>query len=131
MIGPAFFLSFSKPFLTPSSINPARPSPKRLYKTATLAIVAALFFSLQVRASGDREVLTKTKAVYPEMAKRMKIAGTVLLHATVEPSGKVKSVTTVMGENLLVEAAKEAVLHWKYALSDVETVEDVEISFPE
>ena len=116
--------STSKPFLVLASIDPARKLILRLYKTGTLAAVALLLFALPVRASGEREVLTKVKAVYPEVAKRMKIAGTVMLHATVEPNGKVTKVTTVMGENLLVEAAKEAVLRWKYAPAETQTVED-------
>jgi TonB family protein len=104
---------------------------KRLKTIRLAALVAAIVFSIptSARASDDREVVTRVKAVYPEMAKRMKITGTVLLHATVEPNGKVKAVNLVMGESLLVEAAKEAVLHWKFAPAERESVEDVEVEF--
>lgn len=66
----------------------------------------------------------------PEMAKRLKITGTVLLNATVEPNGHVKSVSTVMGNKLLAEAAKEAVTRWKFAPAESETIEEVEVTFP-
>jgi len=93
-----------------------------------LCLALALASSLPARAD-DRAVVSKAKAVYPEMAKRLKITGSVLLNATVAPNGAVKQVKTVMGEKILVEAAKEAVLKWKYAPSEHETVEDVEIVF--
>lgn len=66
----------------------------------------------------------------PEMAKRLKITGSVLLNATVEPNGRVKSVSTIMGNKLLVEAAKEAVAKWKFTPAESETIEEVEVTFP-
>jgi len=104
---------------------------KKLKTIRLAALVAAIIFSIPTlaRASDEREVVTRVKAVYPEMAKRMKITGTVLLHATVEPSGKVKAVNLVMGETLLVEAAKDAVLHWRFAPAERESIEDVEVEF--
>jgi TonB family protein len=105
----------------------------KLQKTIVGVLFAlALTFSLTLpaRAQEDREVITKVKAVYPEMAKRLKITGTVMLNATVTPGGTVKEVHTVMGEKMLLEAAKEAVLKWKFAVADHETIEDVEVAFP-
>jgi TonB family protein len=95
----------------------------------TIGLALTLTLALPAKADDDRVVVTKVKAIYPEMAKRLKIAGTVMLNATVTPSGSVKEVKTVMGEKILVEAAKEAVMKWKYAPADHETVEDVEVVF--
>lgn len=77
----------------------------------------------------DRELVTRVKPVYPELAKRLKITGAVLLNVVVAPDGTVKSVTTIMGHSALAGAAKEAVLQWKYAKTDYETTEQVEVKF--
>jgi TonB family protein len=94
----------------------------------TFGVLIAFTFSLPARAD-DREVVSKAKVVVPEMAKRLKITGTVMLNATVEPNGTVKAVKTVMGEKMLVEAAKDAVMKWKYVPAEHETIEDVEVEF--
>ena len=72
---------FPFPFLT---LHPK--TPKAL---AGIALALTLVFAcvLPVRADDDRTVITKVKPVYPEMAKRLKIAGTVMLNATVTASG--------------------------------------------
>jgi TonB family protein len=104
-------------------------STKTLILAATLLGVLTLVFPPAAAASGEREVISRVKPVYPEIAKRMKISGTVLLHAKIAPEGTVRTVNTVMGNTMLAEAAKEAVLHWKFAPAEYETVEDIEIEF--
>jgi TonB family protein len=94
----------------------------------SLGLVLALTSSLPARAD-DRPIVTRVKPVYPEMAKRLRISGSVMLNATVEPDGTVKTVKTVMGEKLLVEAAKDAVMKWKFAPADRESIEDIEVAF--
>jgi TonB family protein len=97
------------------------------------ALLLALAFSLAVPRNAhaaDREIVARTRAAYPTVAKRLKITGSVLLNATVEPDGKVKAVNTIMGNGMLAEAAKEAVVKWKFAPAEQETIEEVEIVFP-
>jgi TonB family protein len=96
----------------------------------TLALAAASLSSIPARADGERKVISKVKPVYPETAKRLKIAGTVLLNATVEPSGRVREANPVMGENLLLKPAKDAVLQWRFTPAHFETTEEVEVVFP-
>jgi TonB family protein len=110
------------------SLNRANRRAVKLAQAVLLSAVLALTLPLTARAD-DREVVTRVKPVYPEMAKRMKISGMVLLHAKVDPKGKVIAVNTVMGETLLAEAAKVAVLQWKYAPAEFESTEDIEIEF--
>ena len=93
-----------------------------------LALACTLALPLPIHAE-DREIVSRTKATYPEMAKRLKISGSVLLNATVEADGKVKNVNTIMGNGMLAEAAKEAILKWKFAPAGRETIEEVEINF--
>jgi TonB family protein len=97
---------------------------------SALVLAASLVSSMPARAESDRKVIARVKAVYPEEAKRLKIVGTVLLSATVEPSGRVKAVSPVMGEKLLLKPAQNAVSQWRFTPSHYETVEDVEVVFP-
>jgi TonB family protein len=106
-----------------------RPYNAKKIGALLLTLAILLFLPLQARA-GDREIVSRSKAVYPEMAKRMKITGSVLLNATVEANGHVKAVNTIMGNGMLAEAAKEAVSKWKFAPTEKETIEEIEIAFP-
>ena len=118
-------------------LTPSHDRIKRMWHTAgwimmaiTLVLAVSSLSSIPARAEGERKVISRVKAVYPEMAKRMKITGSVLLNVTVEPSGRVKAVNPVMGENLLLKPAKDAVIQWRYAPAHFETVEEVEVVFP-
>jgi TonB family protein len=113
-----------------SSYSIFRRKLQKAFAGLFFGLALTLALSLPAKAQEDRVVVTKVKAVYPEMAKRLKITGTVMLNATVTPAGTVKEVHTVMGEKMLLEAAKEAVLKWKFAPAEHQTIEDVEVEFP-
>ena len=99
-----------------------------LRSLGVLLVVICLFAPTSAFA-GDREVITRVRPTMPEIAKRLKITGTVLLNVTVSPSGHVKSVSTIMGNSMLDEAAKEAVSKWKFAPAESETIEEIEVDF--
>jgi TonB family protein len=80
-------------------------------------------------SSGNRKVVQRTTPVYPEIAKRMNLTGTVKVIAVVAPDGKVKSVEPMGGSPVLIEAAKEAVSRWKYAPASADSREVVEMHF--
>jgi len=80
--------------------------------------------------AADRKVVLRVKPLYPVLAKRMKIAGAVLLNVVVDAGGHVKEANPVMGERVLLEAAKIAVEKWKYEPEERETTEEVELNFP-
>jgi len=67
--------------------------------------------------------------MYPPMAKRMNLAGTVKVFAVVAADGTVKSVEPVGGSPLLVQAAQEAITRWKFAPAAAESKELVELHF--
>jgi len=93
------------------------------------AAVLVMTLTIPARASDARAVKSRVAAVYPEMAKRMKIAGAVHLAVTVDPEGKVTDVKTVTGNSMLAHAAEDAVRKWRFVPGpDVSTV-DVEINF--
>jgi TonB family protein len=92
--------------------------------------VAALGLLLAVPGRAEeRAVKSRVAPVYPELAKRMKITGTVKIEATVDAGGKVTDVKTMNGSHALASAAEDAVRKWRFAPGDGEAKVDVEVSF--
>ena len=99
-------------------------------RAATL--IAILFLALMAttcRAQEQREVLDKPTPVYPEIARRMNLTGTVKIRATIGPDGRVKRVDVIGGHPLLTDAAVDAVKRWKYAPGKAETEVELEFHF--
>jgi TonB family protein len=59
-------------------------------------------------------VVTKVDPKYPEMARKMKLSGTVKLTAVISESGKVESVKVMKGNPLLTGSARMALKQWKF-----------------
>jgi TonB family protein len=76
-----------------------------------------------------RQVTYKAAAVYPELARRMKLTGTVKLDALVTADGKVKTIEVVGGHPLLVAAAEDAGKRWRFAAAQKETRERIVFTF--
>jgi TonB family protein len=66
---------------------------------------------------------------YPEIAKRMQLSGNVKIMVTVGPDGTVKSTQPMGGSPVLLQAAQDAVLKWKFASASGETRELIELHF--
>jgi TonB family protein len=71
---------------------------------------------------------------YPEIAKRLRLEGVVVLHAVVSPEGKVGDVKVVGGNTLLHNAALAAVKQWRYSPSSlngnpVESTVEIRLTF--
>jgi TonB family protein len=59
-------------------------------------------------------LVKKVEPQYPPLALRTRIQGTVEFNVLIGPEGHVQKLVLVRGHPLLVNAAKEAVLHWVY-----------------
>ena len=59
----------------------------------------------------------------------MHIHGVVRVEAIVRPNGSVKSTRVLGGNPVLVDAAADAVAKWKFAASQGETTEIVQLVF--
>ncbi|HET7207658.1 MAG TPA: energy transducer TonB [Terriglobales bacterium] len=77
----------------------------------------------------SRKVKSKVAPVYPDIARRMSISGTVKLVVVVSPNGAVKSTKVLGGHPLLVTAAEEAVKKWKFETASEESSGVVEFTF--
>lgn len=97
-----------------AKINSRRPrrAGMRLFQAAALALGLAL--AIPARAADGRAVKSRVPPVYPEIAKRMKIDGTVMVEVKVDADGKVSEVKTLSGNRVLSEAAEESVRHWRF-----------------
>jgi|SRR3974390_535359 len=82
----------------------------------------------QSSQESNRRILQKTPPVYPDIAKKMNLAGTVRVIAAVLPDGTVKSVEPLGGSPVLLKAAQEAVAKWRFATGG-ETKEIIELHF--
>jgi TonB family protein len=76
-----------------------------------------------------RKVKTKVQPVYPDLARRMNISGTVKVAVVVAPNGSVKSTRLVGGHPLLVNAAMDALKRWRFEAAADETTGIVEVKF--
>ncbi len=76
-----------------------------------------------------RKVKTKVAPVYPELARRMNVAGKVKIEVVISPDGHVKTTRVVGGHPLLVQACQDALKEWKFAAAPEETTQIVEFEF--
>ena len=67
----------------------------------------------------EANLIRKVQPVYPPLAKSARVSGTVEFTATISKEGNIENLQLVRGHPLLVNAAKEAVLQWKYQTDHV------------
>jgi TonB family protein len=80
-------------------------------------------------AADGRQVRSRVPLVYPEIAKRLKIEGSVTIEATVDADGKVSAVRTLRGNRELAPAAEDAVRKWRFLPAPDESTVVLEINF--
>jgi TonB family protein len=98
----------------------------QLMRVAVLALAVAMALPAW---AGSRAVKSRVEPIYPELAKRMKVEGTVKLEATVDADGKVTDVKRISGNSLLTIAAEDAVHKWKYESGSGSATVEVELTF--
>ena len=65
----------------------------------------------------EANLIRKVEPQYPPEARIQKLAGSVVLEATIADDGSVRDVKVVSGESLLAGAASAAVKQWRYSPS--------------
>ncbi|HMD98839.1 MAG TPA: TonB family protein [Terriglobia bacterium] len=109
-------------------IGAAAPPPPPYPKAAT---------PKRIRVGGTVEqarLVSQTKPEYPPLAKTARIQGTVKLEAVIDKDGTIEDLKVLSGHPLLVEAALDAVQHWRYQPTvlngdPVEVVTEVDVNF--
>jgi len=83
----------------------------------------------QEQPEAKRKIVSNMPPVYPELARKMQISGTVRVEAVITPNGKVKFTQVVGGSPVLAKAAVDAIEKWRWAPAPQETKELIELSF--
>jgi TonB family protein len=95
----------------------SRRTATALLAVLTLAVtLGAIHVGAQQAQSDEivRRAKTKVQPAYPELAKKMKIGGTVKIEVVVAPNGTVKDARVVGGHPVLAGAALEAAKKWRF-----------------
>jgi TonB family protein len=87
------------------------------------------FTSAALFAQQARKVLSNPEPAYPELARHMRLTGTVKATLVIGADGLVKDVQIHGGHPVLVEAVETAVKKWKYAPASSETTTELEFNF--
>jgi len=68
-----------------------------------------------VSSMQESKLILKADPVYPKLAIATHASGTVIMEAIINEEGSVTNLTVISGHPLLVNAARDAVLRWKYS----------------
>jgi len=107
------------------------PRPATALLALLLGVVIFPPFSAlaQDQPEAQRKIVSKVVPVYPELARKLQISGTVRVEAVVAPNGKVKFTTVLGGSPVLAMAAVDAIGKWKWGPAPQETKELIELNF--
>ena len=83
----------------------------------------------QEQSEVKRKVVSRVVPVYPELASKMQITGTVKVEAVIAPNGKLKSTQVIGGNPVLIRAAVDAIEKWRWAPAPQESKELIELNF--
>ena len=59
-------------------------------------------------------LISRVEPAYPELARQIRLEGTVVIRAVIGRDGRVESAEVVSGHQLFVRAALDAILQWRY-----------------
>jgi len=109
-------------------------------KRTTIVLLAVLTLGavaspLQVRAQQAqsdelvRRAKSKVQPFYPDLARKMNIAGTVKIEVVVAPNGTVKDARVVGGHPVLASAALDAAKKWRFEPAAAESTGVIDFKF--
>jgi len=103
-----------------------------LLAVLTLAVTAGpMYLNAQQAQSEEmvRRAKSKVQPTYPELARKMNLAGTVKIEVVVLPNGTVKGARVVGGHPVLANAALEAAKKWRFEPASAETSGVIDFKF--
>ena len=92
----------------PPAPLPLPPNP------VSSAVKPAVPEAIRTTTATPAQPVTKVKPIYPELARRMKVTGTVHVAIVVDTTGKVISAKAVDGATVLRGSAELAVKQWRF-----------------
>ena len=103
-----------------------------LLAVLTLATTAVPVSTKAQQSESDeivRRAKNKVEPVYPELARKMHLAGTVKIEVVVAPNGTVKDARVVGGHPVLASSALEAAKKWRFEPSTAESSGIIDFKF--
>jgi TonB family protein len=76
-----------------------------------------------------RRAKTKIEPIYPELARKMHLAGTVKIEVTVSPNGTVKEARIIGGHPVLASSALDAAKKWRFEPAPTESTGIIDFKF--
>ena len=95
----------------------------------TSGVARSFVPTVMAEEAGGRKAKVKIPPKYPDLARRMKIAGVVKVEATIAANGSVKTVHVLGGHPVLANAVIDAVQNWRFETAPQETTETLEFRF--
>jgi TonB family protein len=94
-----------------------------------LRVMALALIAISVYGQEARKIIVQATPAYPEMARRLRLQGTVKVQVVIGADGQIKDTKVMGGSPLLVESTLEALKKWKYAPASSETTAMLEFNF--
>lgn len=90
--------------------------------------------AIRVGTMSSADLIYKVQPEYPQIARSTRIQGVVEFTATISKAGTIEHLTLVRGHPMLVRAAQDAVLRWRYRPTilngePVEVITDIIVNF--
>jgi periplasmic protein TonB len=103
----------------------------RLGRGWQIAICLLLFTVIVAGVYGQdgRKLLSQPAPIYPQLARKSGLSGTVKIQATIGTDGQLRDIKVVGGHPLFVDATLDALKKWRYAPSSSETTTVLEFNF--
>ena len=101
---------------------------RRILGCAFLAMAFGLG-AANLRAQESRKALSNPVPAYPEVAKRMRLTGTVKVQIVIGADGRIKEKNFIGGHPILVNAVEDTLKNWKYAPASGETTTQLVFDF--
>jgi TonB family protein len=76
-----------------------------------------------------RRAKSKVQPIYPDLARKMNISGTVKIEVVVAPNGAVKDARVVGGHPVLAGAALDAAKKWRFEPASSESAGVIDFKF--
>lgn len=87
---------------------------RSIANTFAFALLLTLLTGTLSLAQEGRKVKTRFRPELPEIARQMKLQGTVRLEVEVASDGSVKATKALGGHPLLIQSAEQAIRRWKF-----------------
>ena len=95
----------------------SRTTAAALLAVLTLAVIAGPISGGAQQPQNEeilRRAKNKVQPLYPDLARKMNLAGTVKIQVVVAPNGTVKEARIMGGHPVLVNAALDAAKKWRF-----------------